>query len=107
MPSAAVVIRISRREADRPRLLQARAFDTNGGSRSGLPLSITVDDNGTFEDDDAAPVRERRVETPADGIVLLQWYEWPRNGPARDFTSTVTVTSDDESALVYLEDLFG
>jgi hypothetical protein len=71
-----------------------------------LGLTITVDENGTFVDNDASPIRERYVETPADGLVLFQWYEWPRNGPSRDFTSTVMVSWDDDAAVVRLEDLF-
>jgi len=51
-------------------------------------------------------VRIRGADTPADGTVFLQWYEWSRNAPARDFTSTVTVTWNDDAAMVYLEDLF-
>ena len=106
MPSTTVIIQVSRREADRPRLLQAQAFQTNIGTRSGLTPLLAVDDNGTFADDDAIPVRDRRFEIPAGGIVLLQWYEWPRNGPARDFTSTVMVSWDDDAVVVRLEDLF-
>jgi hypothetical protein len=106
LPSTTVTISVSRREADRPRLLQALAVDANGRARPALSFTITVDDNGTFADDDTMPVRERSLRTPADGIVLFQWYEWPRNGPARDFTSIVTVSWKDEGVIVFLEDLF-
>ena len=93
-------------EADRPRLFQAAAYDAGGARAAGVALTITVDGNGTFSDDEAAPSRERSASTLLDGIVLFQWYEWPRNGPARDFTSAVTVTWQDEAASVTLENLF-
>jgi hypothetical protein len=94
-------IRVSRREADRPRLLQARAF---GEGAAGLSLRVQVDANGSLADD--AEVRSRELVTDADGAVLFQWYEWPRNGPGRDFVSVVTVRWDVEGVEVYVEDLF-
>ena len=104
--STTVTIRVSRREMDRPRLLQAWAVGADGRACGGLLLRLSVDDNGTLADDTASALRERSIETPPDGLVLFQWYEWPRNGPARDFTSVVTVAWDDETAVVYVEDLF-
>jgi hypothetical protein len=103
MPTTSLTIRVSRREADRPRLLQARAF-AGDVAVGALALRLEVDDNGTFHDEEA--LRERELVTAADGSVILQWYEWPRNGPARDFVSVVTVAWDREDVLVHFEDLF-
>jgi hypothetical protein len=103
MLSTSLTIRVSRREADRPRLLQARAFASDGAV-GGLTLRVAVDDNGTFHDDEA--LRGRELVTAADGSVIFQWYEWPRNGSARDFVSVVTAAWEREDVTVSLEDLF-
>ncbi len=103
MPSTSLTIRVSRREADRPRLLQARAF--NGATPvEGLTLRLKVDGNGSFADE--AELRSRELVTPADGTIIFQWYEWPRSGPARDFVSWVTAAWEADSVQVHLEDLF-
>lgn len=101
MPDARLEIRVSRREADRPRLLQAVAY---GGGAAGMTLRIEVDENGSLADESA--VRARDLVTGADGAVLFQWYEWPRNEPARDFSSVVTVSWEAEGVSVHVEDLF-
>lgn len=101
MPETTLTIRVSRREADRPRLLQARAI---GDGAAGLALRIEVDENGSLADE--AEVRLRELTTGADGAAIFQWYEWPRNGPARDFVSVVTASWDAEGVQIYLEDLF-
>jgi hypothetical protein len=93
---------VSRREADRPRLLQARAL---GDGAAGITLRIEVDAEGSLADE--AAVRARDVVTGRDGAAIFQWYEWPRNGPARDFVSVVTVSWEADGVAVYLEDLFG
>ena len=93
---------MSRREADRPRLLQARAL---GDGAAGITLRIEVDAEGSLADE--AAVRARDVVTGTDGAAVFQWYEWPRNGPARDFVSVVTVSWEADGVAVYLEDLFG
>jgi hypothetical protein len=74
-------------------------------SAGGVTLRFEVDENGSFADE--ALVRSLELAAAADGTVFLQWYEWPRNGPARDFVSAVTVTWEGEGISVYLEDLFG
>jgi hypothetical protein len=104
MPSTQLEIRVSRREADRPRLLQLVAMDDAGRSLGGLAVRVEVDENGTFADE--ARVRLLELRTGTDGAALFQWFKWPRNGPARDFVSTVTVAWEDESAIVYVEDLY-
>ena len=101
MSSRTLEIRISRREADRPRLLHARAF---GDGAAGLRLRIQVDAGGSFADE--AEVRVRELVIGVEGSVIFQWYEWPRNGPARDFVSVVTAVWESEGVQVYLEDLF-
>jgi hypothetical protein len=98
MPSGSLEIRVSRREADRPRLLQAVASD------AGVRLRIEVDANGTFSEELEQHAKE--LVTGGDGSAIFQWYEWPRNAPARDFVSVVTVSWDDASVRAYLEDLF-
>ncbi|HEX5370682.1 MAG TPA: hypothetical protein VFY10_14835 [Dehalococcoidia bacterium] len=75
-----------------------------GESVPSLAVRVEVDENGSFDDDSQVRLREHR--TGSDGVALLQWFEWPRNGPARDFTSTVSVSWEDESAIVYIEDLY-
>jgi hypothetical protein len=101
MPEVTLEIRVSRREADHPRLLQAVAY---GDGAAGMSLRIEVDEKGSLVDE--AEVRAREVVTGADGAVLFQWYEWPRNGPARDFVSVVTVSWEADGVQVYIEDLF-
>ena len=101
MPVATLVIPVSRREAERPRLLQAVAY---GDGAAGMTLRVEVDENGSLADE--AAVRARELIAGADGAVLFQWYEWPRNGPARDFVSVVTVSWEAEGVQVYVEDLF-
>jgi hypothetical protein len=103
MPSASLQISVSRREADRPRLLQIIVMDATGPVE-GLAVQVTVDANGTFEDETQS--RRRDLVSGSHGIALFQWFEWPRNGPAHDFTSTVTVTWRQENAMVYLEQLY-
>jgi hypothetical protein len=99
--STTLAIRVSHREADRPRLLHARAY---GDGVAGLALRIEVDAQGSLADE--AELRLRELVTAADGSVLFQWYEWPRNRPARDFTSVVTVAWQADGVQVYLEDLY-
>jgi hypothetical protein len=65
-----------------------------------------VDDAGSLDPGDA-PVRERTMTVPADGLLLFHWYERPRNGPARDFLSTVTVEWNDDRVSVVLQQLYG
>jgi hypothetical protein len=104
MPEVILEIRVSRREADRPRLLQAAAY---GDGAAGLALRVEVDGNGSLADE--AAVRARELVTGADGAVLFQWYEWPRNPSregARDFVSVVTVSWEAEAVEVHVEDLF-
>jgi hypothetical protein len=103
VPTTSLTLCVSLREADRPRLLQARAY-ANEGAIGGLTLRFAVDDNGTFQDEEA--LRRRELVTAADGSVIFQWYEWPRNGPARDFVSVVSVAWECEDVVVRLEDLF-
>jgi hypothetical protein len=103
LPLTTVTIQVSRREADRPRLLQARAWSAEGPT-GGLTLRLEVDAEGTFHDEEA--LRSREMVTAADGVVILQWYEWPRQGPARDFVSVVSCSWEREDVSVYLEDLF-
>ncbi len=104
MPNTSLDIRVSRREGDRPRLLQVEAWNDAGERVSGLAVRVEVDESGTFADEDR--VRRLDLRTASDGAALFQWYEWPRNGPARDFVSKVSVAWDDESAIVYIEDLY-
>ena len=104
MPSTSLDIRVSRREGDRPRLLQVGAWNRAGERVASLALRVEVDESGSFADEDR--VRRLDLRTGSDGAALLQWFEWPRNGPARDFVSTVVVAWDDESVDVYLEDLY-
>jgi hypothetical protein len=101
MPLTTLEIRVSRREADRPRLLQARAY---GDGAAGVVLRVEVDANGSLADE--AELRVRELITAADGAALFQWFEWPRNGPPRDFVSVVTVAWEASAVQVYLEDLF-
>jgi hypothetical protein len=104
LPIATLEIRVSRREADRPRLLQAVAY---GDGAVGMTLRIEVDGNGSLADE--AAVRARELVAGADGAVVFQWYEWPRNPPregARDFVSVVTVSWEAEAVEVHVEDLF-
>ncbi len=75
-----------------------------GGPVGGVTLRLEVDAEGTFGDEEA--LRSRELVTAADGCVIFQWYEWPRNGPARDFVSVVSCGWDREDVAVYLEDLF-
>jgi hypothetical protein len=103
VPSVSLEIHVSRRESDRPRLLQVQAFDHNGAIE-GMNVTVKVDQAGTF--DQEAELRRRELVTGAHGIALFQWYEWPRHGQGRDFTSTVTATWEDEGGIVYLEDLY-
>jgi hypothetical protein len=101
MPETTLEIRVSRREEDRPRLLQAVAY---GDGAAGLALRIEVDENGSLADE--VELRSREVVAGDDGAVVFQWYEWPRNGPARDFASVVTVSWEAEGVSGYVEDLF-
>jgi hypothetical protein len=104
MGATSIEILVSRREAERPRLLQVLTIDQHGRALPGVALQAVVDDNGSFSDE--AQVRERHLVTSATGAAFLQWFEWPPHGPARDFTSTVTVSWADESVAVCLENLY-
>ena len=104
MPSASLGIRVSRREADRPRLLQIGAWNSAGEIVANLALRVEVDESGSFTDEER--VGRLDVLTGSDGAALFQWFEWPRNGPARDFVSIVSVAWDDKGAIVYIEDLY-
>ena len=82
-------------------MLHARAY---GDGAAGLALRIEVGSGGSLADQ--AEVRVRECVIGAEGSVIFQWYEWPRNGPARDFVSVVTAVWESEGVQVYLEDLF-
>jgi hypothetical protein len=43
--------------------------------------------------------------TSANGLAYFQWWEHPRSGPRRDFTSTIRATWNSD-AVVYLQDMY-
>ena len=104
MPEASLEIRVSRREADRPRLIQLVALDGNSMGVEGVSVRIEVDVNGSFADE--SELRQRDLTTSFDGVALFQWFEWPRQGPARDFTSVIRAVSLAEGVLLHIEDLY-
>src|SRR5689334_14512971 len=61
MPEASYEVRLSYREVDRPRLMQAMAVDADGTPAVGVPLRLLVDDYGSLEDE--SPVQLRDVVT--------------------------------------------
>ena len=103
MPETTLAIRVSFRELDRPRLLEARAFDAAGNALEGLTIRLEIDANGTFDED--AELREQEVVTKFGGLAYFQWWEYPRTGPRRDFTSTIRASWDSD-AIVYLQDMY-
>lgn len=104
MPEVSIEISVSRREADRPRLLQLAAFDDRGGL-AGVAVQLSVDEGGTFFDDPDSPTRARELVTGSHGLAFFQWFEWPRNGAARDYTSVITAVCREPNVVLYLEDL--
>ena len=104
MPETSLEIRVSRRELDRPRLVQAVAVARDGSPYSGLSLQLRVDAHGSFDGERESV--EREVTTADDGYALFQWYEWPRDGERRDIVSVISAAWATEDALVYLEDLY-
>ena len=104
MPDTSLEIRVSRREADRPRLLQLIAIDGDRMGVEGVSVQIEVDANGSFADE--TEVRQRHLTTSFDGVALFQWFEWPRQGPARDFTSVIRAVCRDEGVVLHIEDLY-
>ena len=96
-------IRVSLRELDRPRLLEARAFDAAGAPLEGLAIHLEIDANGTFDDDNE--LKQQDVLTGSGGLVYFQWWEYPRGGPRRDFRSTIRATWGTD-AFVYLQDMY-
>ena len=103
MPETSLEIRVSRRELDRPRLVQAVAVARDGSPYSGLALLLSIDAHGSFHGERESITRE--ATTADDGYALFQWYEWPRDGERRDFVSVISAAWGTEDALVYLEDL--
>jgi hypothetical protein len=104
MTEAFLQIRVSRRELDRPRLLQVVALDSARMGVEGQSVRVEVDENGTFADEEQLRVRD--LTTAFDGVALFQWFEWPRQGPARDFTSTIRVVCEGDGVTLYVEDLY-
>jgi hypothetical protein len=104
MPESSLQIRVSRREFDRPRLIEAVAYGPNGTRLPGVVVYLRIDVNGSFDGD--AEQTERTVVTSNDGSVHFQWYEFPREGTRRDFTSTIHATWDRDGAFVVLQDLY-
>jgi hypothetical protein len=104
MPESSLQIRVSQRELDRPRLIEAVAYGRTGARLPGVAVHLRIDLNGSFDDDSERT--ERVVVTSNDGSVHFQWYEYPRGVPRRDFTSTIHATWDREDAFVVLQDLY-
>ncbi len=104
MSETTFTLQISFREADRSRLLQATAYDAAGEPIEGLILTLEVDDNGTFHDEE--PHRTREMKTGSNGAVYFSWWPWPRFGSSRNYTSTIRIVCDHPSARVHVEDLF-
>jgi hypothetical protein len=105
VPETRIEIMVSKREADRPRLLQVTARDGAWKPLEGVPISLTVDQDGTFFDD-ADPVRQRKIVTGSHGLAFFQWFEWPRGGPGRDFSSVIVATWQSDDVHLRLEDLY-
>ena len=103
MPEFIYEMRVSSREIERPRLFQAVAHDGEGGMVGGLAVHLSIDANGTFEEDSL--VTEKELVTAADGVSYFAWREWPRTGPRRDLISKIRAEWAGE-AIVYLEDLY-
>jgi hypothetical protein len=103
MPETTLEIRVSLRELDRPRLIEAFARDATGVPLEGLAIRLEIDANGTFEED--VEVKHQEVVTKANGLAYFQWWEYPRTGPRRDFTSTIRATWHSD-ANVYLQDTY-
>jgi hypothetical protein len=97
-------MRVSSREIERPRLFHAVAYQDGGTVAGGIEIRLTIDVNGTFEED--ALVTEKDVVTADDGVVYFAWREWPRTGPRRDLRSHITATWDREDVSVFLDDLY-
>ena len=103
MPETSIEIRVSQREIDRPRLIEAVARGLNGVPLPGVTLRLRIGANGSFSEEEGRT--ERIAVTSAGGSAYFQWYEWPRQGPGRDFTSTVYARWDAEHAYVSLQDM--
>ena len=103
MSESSLEIRVSRREIDRPRLIEAVARGLNGVPLPGVTLRLRISENGSFSEDEG--LTERIAVTSTGGNAYFQWYEWPRQGPGRDFTSTVYARWDIEHAYVSLQDM--
>ena len=104
MPEASIEIRVSRREHDRPRLIEIVAYQEDGSGISGLALQLRIEQNGTFDEEAEQPLRQ--AITGPSGHAYFEWYEYPRMGPRRDLTSLIIATWDNEAAFVYLQDLY-
>lgn len=104
MPESSLQIRVSQREMDRPRLIEAVAYGPSGARLPGVAVYLRIDADGSFDDD--AQRTERTVVTSSDGSVHFQWYEYPRDGERRDFTSTIHASWDRDGAFVVLQDLY-
>ena len=106
MPEATIEIRVSMRELDRPRLIEAQACDVEGAGVADLTVRLTITVNGTFDDEEGEPRVLHEAVTGRAGHIYFQWYEHPREGPRRDFTSVVVASWERDDVFVYLQDMY-
>src|SRR5581483_9151018 len=103
MPSTTYEVRLSFREVDRPRLMQAMAVGADGPV-VGVSLRLDVDDAGSLQDE--AQVRALHTMTGTGGTAYFRWWKWPAGGNWKDVTSLITATWDRDDVAVWLEDLY-
>jgi hypothetical protein len=104
MPEATYEVRLSYREVDRPRLIQAMAVGADGLPLVGVTIRLRVDDAGSLEAEACVQVRD--VVTGIGGTAYFRWWKWPAGGNWKDITSVITATWESEDVDVWLADLY-
>jgi hypothetical protein len=104
VPTASYEVRVSFREMDRPRLMQAQAVHSDGTPALDVILQLAVDDNGSLDDD--RPVFALEVVTGVGGTAYFRWWRWPPEARPRDLTSVITARWDSVAVDVWLQDLY-
>jgi hypothetical protein len=104
MPETTLEIRVSLREIDRPRLIEVLATAGDDTPLEGIGVRLQINANGTFHESEE--LTDITIATGSGGLTYVQWYEFPREGPRRDFSSYIVASWDGDATFVYLQDLY-